>query len=122
MRNSTAPMANFENINNVESGSVIKQRRYKKRHSRCYELSLEIQLDNPDYILVHGTLHSANLPTTPYLHAWLEFGTNVFDAVLNKNFRKDDFYTKFCARESARYSIKQTAEKMLSTGHCGPWE
>ena len=101
-----------------EPGVIPK---FRKRQGRCYELSYITQARNKDWTLVHGNLTNGKLPTNPYPHAWIEVGELVIDLVLNRSFRRIDFYYGFIPVDCFRYSRLEAAQNGIRYSHFGPW-
>lgn len=84
-----------------------------------------------DLILVHGLVLSPPDSPTPnraYAHAWVEHEGHVWDAGLLDGIRVyypqllADFYALRRPQEVTRYSVQETLEQHLASGHVGPWK
>ena len=96
----------------------MKLRKFRKRTGRCYELSFATILDNPDWLLVHG---SVNGRYERIGHAWLEKDGMIYDAVLNERMPKDVYFEKYDVENCLTCANLEAAKLVLSTGHYGPW-
>lgn len=92
-----------------------------KRQGRCFELSGKHILDN-DGILVHGFVTDKIKTGYVIIHAWVEDGDKVFDAVLDEIFDKGLYYALFDAEPVHTYNKTDASKWMLQTGHFGYWE
>jgi hypothetical protein len=70
--------------------------------------------------LVHGTCRGQHGRVD---HAWVELpGGIVFDGVLQRFYRWEDYERELAAVAGCRYSAKEAARLLLSHNHNGPWE
>ena len=93
---------------------------FQKRLGRCYELSWQFVMDNPNWNLIHGYITTRDLSKT-IDHAWCETGDMVFDPVVNIKWPKDAYYRFFNAEKEKEYSFKDAIQNGSLTGHYGPW-
>ena len=87
--------------------------RPRARVHRCFELSARIQLDDPTWTLIHGTIGGW------IEHAWLRRGDVVYDAVCNESYTVEDYAKKFSAEELGRYDLKAACAENGRTGWFG---
>jgi hypothetical protein len=95
---------------------------------RCYETCNRIVVADPSWTLVHGRPTLRRLPHVQYGHAWLERDGVVYDP----SARYGAGITMLCGlyyalgqidpRLCSRYSAREAAVLMNSTGHHGPWQ
>lgn len=100
-----------------------------KRNGDCYEAAGKFMLDNgtnkSGYTLVHGLVTGqGSLQGVRYGHAWIEQGDTVIDLSNGRNLRlpKVVYYAIGHCEPKCTYTAKQAMDKMLKTGHFGPWD
>jgi len=99
---------------------MIKKRQWETRSNRCYEISLTVVLDNPDWTLVHGIIGRQ----TP--HAWCEKDGIVYDPVIGELLNKGELtWTDYRKEQEAIVIVKYPADAAMNlfkhTRHFGPW-
>ena len=94
----------------------------RSRLGQCFSLAAKyVTRDSGgDSELVHGSIQAYGNPRID--HAWVEEGTAVYDAVLDKWMRRRDYYKQFGAKPEKRYTQDQVFNKLLTQRHWGPWE
>lgn len=83
--------------------------------------------DGENYILVHGLVNGQGiLSGIKFVHAWVENGDMVIDKSNGRdiNVPKVLYYAlgNINPQETVRYTWKDVAEKMSTTGTYGPWD
>lgn len=78
-------------------------------------------------VLVHGLVTGQGpVAGLRFGHAWVEIGDEVMDRSNGRNLRlpRAVYYAtgKIDASSTFRYTPEQAREKMLDTGHYGPWD
>jgi len=97
-------------------------RGYEKLQDRlgmCFMLSAKYVTTNEDSELVHGSIQGYSNPRID--HAWVEEGTAVYDAVLDKWVPRREYYRRFNAEPETRYSQTEVLKLLLRHKHWGPW-
>lgn len=111
---------NMKLTDKIETAARARPR-VRKAERRCYELAWRTLFNLPDptgWVLVHGegTGRSGRIG-----HAWLEHGDTFFDPVAGGGMALERCERMHRIVAHARYSLKQAAEAVISTGHYGPW-
>ena len=83
----------------------------------CYQAAANFVLKNPDYVLVHGSITSFNLATTPY--AWAKKGSKIYDAEHDKWY--DFVEWERSAIEENEYVYEEVVRLLDVSAHSGPW-
>lgn len=94
----------------------------------CFEKSFQymdnIQLEGG--MLVHGMYFPWGVPENKFSyvdHAWVELpGDIVFDGVLQRFYRKMDYYKYYNAIKVYEYAYDEAIKKALDDNTYGPWE
>lgn len=92
----------------------------KSRLGRCYELSGEYLAGHPGTELVHGSIQGMGHPRLD--HAWVSGGDHVWEPILDLVFPTRTFTLAFNAKAHQVYKWDVAMEKMVDTGHYGPWD
>ena len=71
------------------------------------------------WVIGQGALKGVN-----YVHAWIELFGKVIDKSNGNNVSLDigDYYKLGNITDIKKYSLKSAREKMIETGHYGPWK
>jgi len=77
-------------------------------------------MDQGEGSLVHGKI-LAGYPKRWMGHAWVEFGSQIYDPVLDETIDKEKYYDLVSARPSKSYGFETALEKVITTRHMGPW-
>lgn len=104
---------------------ALKRRgNFKQRVGKCYQLSANFVLEHRGFILIHGTLRSPFLATlnTEIDHAWCESVKVIYDPVLDRRFKRDDFDAIFQPVRLFRYEWRQVMNKLCDEENYGPWD
>lgn len=96
----------------------------------CYEVAghtIVVEDWAEDALLCHGTaVGQGPLQGQPVDHAWVELGDVVFDQAngLDIVLRRERYYEigQIKSDRVRRYTKQEATEKMLKTGHYGPWD
>jgi len=105
---------------------TVKKRRYRNRHSRCYELSIKTMFDLADagksdgVVLVHGRV-TVVVSGRVIDHAWLEGGGEVYDPVSDTTRPIAEYLARHQAVAERRYTLREMCDTMLEHHHEGPW-
>lgn len=93
----------------------------RRRAGRCYELAGRSAVDHEEWALVHGVVSMTG--GVRMGHAWVERDGWVYDHVLDRVMRLEEFKAPpFLAVEWRRWpGGKSVAAAMLDHGHWGPW-
>lgn len=108
--------------NRVDDLSPVARRTAStnKRLGKCYQLSWQFVVSNPNWYLVHGYLtdfdHGRVID-----HAWCEKENKVFDPVLDKTYSKDLYYALYQVEMVSDFSSEKAMERGAETGVYGPW-
>ncbi len=96
----------------------------ESRQGKCYELTGQFVMANPDWDLVHATLFPklGQFANKPYFHAFAVKGNEVYDTVFDKFFDKKKYYAYYSLTDEHRYDNKTAMKRMFSTQHYGPWD
>lgn len=99
-----------------------RDRRYRHRAKRCYELAGRYQTNHPDVILVHAPQHGWN-NVMPIHHAWCELPEGLVYEPYDGKFYGLAAYraARQPADDEQRYTRTQAAQLIGSTGTWGPW-
>lgn len=97
-----------------------RNRNYRKRQGRCYEIAALFVLDNNDqqWVLCHGTIYFKG---QKYLHAWCTLNEIIYDGVLNECFPISEYIARYHPEDILKYDKLLAAQKLISEGHFGPW-
>jgi len=100
---------------------MLKTRNYRSRDSRCYEIAMDIILDNEEPMyLIHGFINGKN--NSRIGHAWIQYKGQYYDGVFNEYYEKVYYIKHFNAEIVHRYNRKQASKLMLENKHSGPWD
>lgn len=98
----------------------------KDNLGKCYELSWQyitregFYLENGDMQLIHGYI--TDIRTGRCIdHAWIEYGSSVYDTVMEKEFPKRVYYAMYKAEVGKSYSYTEASDKGVEFGTYGPW-
>ena len=97
----------------------------KSELGQCYQLAYQaITGSMNDWTLVHGiaTLTGGPKRGKQFGHAWLEKGNQVYDPSTDQYVNKDKYYRVGQISYTKKYSFKEVLDKVLETGHYGPWD
>jgi hypothetical protein len=81
---------------------------------------------DPSFVLVHG-IRLAPDDVTLFAHAWVEHGSQVWDAGLLDGRRvaftadRAEYYRHGRVQCTTRYTCRQAFEENRASGHYGPW-
>lgn len=89
---------------------------------RCFELSLEYQAKNPEYILVHGIITNLFPPYQSIYHAWCEKDGMIYDAVMENEYPEIVYNALFKAKAVHKYNIDSAILKTLINKTYGFWD
>lgn len=95
--------------------------RVRDRRGRCYELAAKGQEKAPAWLLVHGEVNACPQGVARTGHAWLELDGVVHDPVLDLEFSVEGYAFFVGAVEAIRYTRDEAAQRMVESGHYGPW-
>lgn len=94
--------------------------KFRARLGLCYQLSGRYVMDDPETVLVHGSIQGFGNPRIG--HAWVELpGGRVYDAVLDQEFSQVEHVAIFHPVVDRRYSHDETLVTMARTHNWGPW-
>jgi hypothetical protein len=91
-----------------------------KRLGRCYELAGKFSMDNPQAILVHGSIEGMGMPRLK--HAFCVTKEGVWEPITNEVWPLQSFISFFSPHIDYTYGQKQAMGAMVLSGHFGPWE
>lgn len=94
----------------------------RDREGRCYELAWKYQANDHRFVswdLVHGEIVEDGLVLG---HAWLVFGQQVYDPILDQEFSAADYLAKFKAKPIRRYARVDALRIGPQHLHFGPWD
>lgn len=103
-----------------------KQKRYYPK--KCFEKAFQYMIDvrPKDGVLVHGKYSPFKGPEDLFSymeHAWLELPEDiVFDGVLQRLYRKVDYYNYYHAVKVYEYTYGEAVKKASIDYTSGPWE
>lgn len=112
-----------ENLENYRTG---KQKRYYPK--KCFEKAFQYMIDvrPKDGVLLHGKYSPFKVPEDwfSYMeHAWVELpGDIIFDGVLQRFYRKVDYYNYYHAVKVYEYTCDEAVKKVSVEHTSGPWE
>lgn len=90
----------------------------QERSGECYHLAGLFVLENPDTVLVHGSIQGYGNPRMA--HAWVELASGLvwepFTGELFANW--DDFAS---TDEHTRYTHSELTRQIIESRHWGPW-
>jgi hypothetical protein len=104
----------------------------KNRGGDCYEAAGKYVMDHALFpgtdgslILVHGEVTGqGDIAGIQYGHAWVEKGGTVIDVSNGRNIKlpKAVYYAIGNIGKTYKYTSEEMREKILESGHWGPWD
>lgn len=93
----------------------------RNRLGRCYELSYNYIMAHPEYILVHGYITNIIPPYQIIDHAWCMKDDVVYDAVLEKEYKREIYESMFRAEIAKQYTWVEAMKMADKTETYGCW-
>ena len=94
---------------------------HKDRLGRCYELTGNLALHNPEVVLIHGSIQGMGAPRIG--HAWVVLPDGqVWEPVTNEVWKSSVFDGFFCPQVAKKYDNQALLRKVVRHEHWGPWD
>jgi len=93
----------------------------RSKIGKCYELSLQYILANPNWKLIHGYISNQQPPNQTIDHAWCINGDKIHDEIFEKDFHTDLYTALFAPKIVKKYKFNEMIEKMNEFETYGPW-
>ena len=114
------------------AGEIKKGKKNKNEGGDCYEVAGRYSMDNmskKDRFLVHAqVVGQGSIKGLKYGHAWIEDEDFVYEMSNGRDLKIDKklYYMLGVVDEKKplfyRYTFKEAVDKMVTTGHFGPWD
>lgn len=106
---------------------MSSEKKKLKVRGRCFELTGRFILEagpNSDIVLVHGWPTLTVEPYHRYQHAWIEVNNQCINLQPLLVVKKEEFYRvgKIDENECICYTFHEAHDKILNSGHWGPWD
>lgn len=94
--------------------------RLGNRTGRCYELAYRGCSQGNEWTVIHGeTIGPRGVGQMG--HAWLENNGWVYDPVLDRTMRTDEYVLLVDALVFKRFTVREMHNEAAKSGHYGPW-